>query len=79
MPRPPDRSTASRGWFAAGALETVECAACGRHAPLADNPVTLADQLQVRCQGCGTVLAEVRSSPHSSWLDVRGIRGLRLE
>jgi ribosomal protein S27E len=74
VPQHPDRRKASRHWFGSAAFVTTECAACGHQAPLASNPVTAVDELQVRCRGCGAVLAEVRSSPHTSWLDVRGIR-----
>jgi Family of unknown function (DUF6510) len=74
MPQHPDRPEASRRLFGPAALATAECAACGRQAPLASNSVTALDELQVRCQGCGAVLAQARSSPHATWLDVRGIR-----
>lgn len=74
MQQPEHRRTASRKPFGTGALAVAECSACGRQAPLASNRVTAADELQVRCQGCGAVLAQVRSSPHTTWLDVRGIR-----
>ena len=73
MPQQPDRRTASRTPFGTGALTAAECAECGSRAPLASNPVA-ADGLQVRCQGCGAILAQVEFGPHATWLDVRGIR-----
>jgi Family of unknown function (DUF6510) len=77
MPQHPDRPTSSRDYFGTGAFAAAECAACGRQASLASNPVIAADELQVRCAGCGSVIAQVRSSPHATWLDVRGIRRVR--
>ena len=77
MPQQPDRRTATRTPFGRGAFTDAECAACGRRAPLASNHVTAADELQVRCQGCAAILAQVEFSPYAAWLDVRGIRRVR--
>jgi hypothetical protein len=73
MPRQPNERAVGRRWLGRAAGRTVECAACGRQAPLDSNPVPAVSGLRVICGGCGAVLVQVISSPHSTWLDTRGM------
>lgn len=56
----------------------LTCAACGRAAVFAEQPMYSGPGDVLRCGGCAAVVARVVRTPTDVWLDLRGARSWRI-